>query len=76
MNGSQQFFAHGVSVRGSSNASSTGFEERWVAGIELADGLHFIAEELDAHRTVGFRRVDIENAAAQGVLAWHFDHVG
>ncbi len=46
------------------------------SGIELADGIDFVAEELDAHRTVGFGRVDVEDAAAQRVLAGHFDHIG
>ncbi len=43
--------------------------------IELADGLDLVAEELEAHGPVGFGRVDIEDAAAAGVLAGHLDDV-
>ena len=45
-------------------------------GIEVADGIDFVAEEFDAHRAIGFRGVDVEDAAAYGVLAGHFDYVG
>ncbi len=45
-------------------------------GIEAADGFDFVAEEFDADRALGFGGVDIEDAAAQGVLAGHFDDVG
>src|ERR1700728_82435 len=45
-------------------------------GIEFANGVGFVAEELDAEGTVGLGGVDIEDAAAGGVLAGHFDHVG
>ena len=45
------------------------------AGIELADGLDLVAEQLDAHRPVEFRRIDIEQAAAMRELARHLDHV-
>ena len=34
-------------------------------GIELADGIGFVAEELDAQRAVGFGGVDVEDAAAE-----------
>ena len=44
-------------------------------GIEFADGLDFVAEELDADGTVGFGRVDVEDAAAAGELAGHLDDV-
>src|SRR4051812_14198495 len=44
--------------------------------IEAADGVHFIAKELDAHGAFGFRGVDIENAATDRVLAGHFNYVG
>ena len=43
--------------------------------IELADGLDFVAEELDAHGAVGFGRIDVENAAAARELAGHLDEV-
>ena len=46
------------------------------SGIEAADRFDFVAEELDADRALGFGRIDIENAAAQGVLSGHFDDVG
>ena len=45
-------------------------------GIELANRVDFVAEELDAHRAVGFGGVDVEDAAAHGVLAGHLDDVG
>ena len=45
-------------------------------GIELANRLDFVAEELDAHRAISFGRIHIENAAAQGVLPRHFHDIG
>ncbi len=45
-------------------------------GIEFANGIGFVAEELDAQGAVGFGRVDVEDAAADGVLAGHLDYVG
>ena len=59
----QQRFVHGIgrTLRG---------------GIEAANGFDFIAEEFDADGALGFGGVDIEDAAAQGVLAGHFDDVG
>ena len=53
-----------------------GFDERCDVGIEAADGFDFIAEKFDAHRALGFGRIDIEDAAAQGVLAGHLDDIG
>ncbi len=44
-------------------------------GIEFADGLNLVAEELDAHGAVGFGRVDVENSAAARELARHFDEI-
>ncbi len=44
-------------------------------GIEFADGFDLVAEEVDADGAVGFGRVDVENAAATGELAGHFDEV-
>ena len=44
-------------------------------GVEVADGFDFVAEELDAEGAVGFGRVDVEDAAAAGELAGHFDQV-
>jgi hypothetical protein len=44
-------------------------------GIELTDGLDFIAEELNSQRAIRFRRVNVQNPAAQRVLARHFDHI-
>ncbi len=43
--------------------------------IETADGVDFVAEELDAHGAVGFGRVDIEDAAAARELARHLHEV-
>ena len=65
----------GVSVSG----EQLGFVEAGLRalgfGVELADGVDFVAEELDAHGTVGFGRVDVEDAAAARELAGHFDEV-
>ena len=44
--------------------------------IKSADGIDFIAKELDPNRPLGLGRVHVENAAAQGILAGHFDHIG
>ncbi len=44
-------------------------------GIEFADGLNLVAKELDAHRTVGFRRVDVQNSAAARKLPRHLDQI-
>ena len=43
--------------------------------LEFADRFDLVPEELHAHRAVGFRGVDIEDAAAAGELARHFDNV-
>ena len=43
--------------------------------IEAADGLHFIAEELNAHRPLRFRREHVEDAAAQGIFSRHLHHI-
>ncbi len=44
-------------------------------GIEAADGLDLVAEEVDADGTVLFRGVDVEDATAEGDLAGHFDDI-
>ena len=44
--------------------------------IKLPYGLDFVPKKFNAHRTFGFWRVHIENAAAQGVFSGHFDDVG
>ncbi len=44
-------------------------------GIEAADGLDLVAEELDAQRAVGLGRVDVEDASAARELAGHLDQV-
>ena len=43
--------------------------------VKLADGLDLVAKELDAHRPVRFRRVDIEDAAATREMAGHLHQV-
>ena len=45
-------------------------------GVEFADGLDFVAEELEADGAIGFGGVDVEDAAAAGELAGHLDDVG
>ena len=44
-------------------------------GIEFADGLDLVAEELDAHGPVGLGRVDVENSAAPRELPGHLDEI-
>jgi hypothetical protein len=44
--------------------------------IKLAHRFDLIAEKLDAHRPVRFRRIHIENAAASRILPGHFHHIG
>ena len=65
----------GVSVSGSSCASSRPRLRALRLRIELADGLDLVAEELDAHGPVGLGRIDIENAAAPRELAGHLHQV-
>ena len=65
----------GVSVSGSNCVSSRPHCERCVSGIEFADGLNFVAEELDAHGAVGLGRVDVENSAAARELAGHLHEI-
>ncbi len=76
MNRAQQFLADRSLGQGKQQGFVRGIRRALGGGIELADGLDLVAEKLDAHRAFGFRRVDIENAAAQGVFSGHFDHVG
>ena len=65
----------GVSVSGRSWVSSRAGLRALGFGIEFADGLNFVAEELDADGAVGFGRVDVEDAAAAGELAGHLDEI-
>ena len=44
-------------------------------GIEAADGLHLVAEELDANGPVHLLRVDVQDTAAQSDLAGHLHHI-
>ena len=44
-------------------------------GIEFANGIGLVAKEFDAQRAIGLGGVDVEDAAADGVLAGHFDDV-
>ncbi len=43
--------------------------------VEPPDGLDFVAEELNAHRLLLLRRKNVEDAAADGVLAHHLDRI-
>ena len=65
----------GVSVRGRRSASSRGEAAALGFGVELADGFDLVAEEVDANGAVHLGGVDVEDAAAQGDLAGHFDDV-
>src|ERR1700722_17672819 len=42
----------------------------------MTNGVACVAEELDTEWAVGFGRVDVEDPAAYGILAWHLDDVG
>jgi hypothetical protein len=44
-------------------------------GVELADGLDLVAEEVDADGAVLLGGVDVDDAAANGDLAGHFDDI-
>ena len=44
-------------------------------GIELANRVGLVAKKLDAQWTVGFGRVNVENAAPHRVLARHLHHI-
>ena len=44
-------------------------------GVEFSDGFDLISEEVDADGAVDLRGVDVEDAAAKGDLAGHFDYV-
>ena len=44
-------------------------------GVELADGLDLVAEEIDADGAVGLRGEDVDDAAANGDLTGHFDNI-
>ena len=43
--------------------------------IELPYRFDFVAEELDAHRAICLGRINVQNAAAQRMLARHLDHI-
>ena len=76
MDGAEKMLADGSFGEREEQGFVDGIGRALRGGIEFADGIGFVAEEFDAQRTVGFRGVDIEDAAAYGVLAGHFDDVG
>ena len=43
--------------------------------LEAAHGFDLIAEHFEAHRLRRLRRVDVEDAAAHGIFAHHFDGI-
>ena len=71
----RSFSVTGVSVSGSSRASSSGERGALGLGVELADGFDLVAEEVDADGAVHLGGVDVEDAAAEGDLAGHLDDV-
>ena len=75
VNGGEQFFTNGRVGEREEHAFIDGAGGALRAGIELADGVDLVAKELDAKRTVGFAGIDVEDAAAQGVLAGHLDDI-
>ena len=50
--------------------------ERWDLGVERADRLDLVAEELDPDRLGGVGREDVEDAAAEAELAGDLDDLG
>src|SRR5262249_12777201 len=52
----------------------------WIRGalagrVKLADRFDVLTKELDAHRTVHLRRIDIQDSTAENELSWHLDHI-
>ena len=76
MNRAQQFFADRSLGQRKQQRFVHGIRRALGGRIELSYGLDLVAEKLDAHRALGFRRIHIENAAAQGILSGHFHDVG
>ncbi len=75
MNRAQNIFAHRRVGQRQQHSFIHRIGRSLRAGIELADRLHFVAEQLDAHRAVGLGRINIQNAAAQRIFAGHLDHI-
>ena len=75
VDGGEEFFGDGSFGEG----EEQGVVERRAAalgfGVELADGFDLVAEEVDADGAVHLGGVDVEDAAAEGDLAGHFDDV-
>ena len=75
VNGAQQIFTH----RSFREWQQQGLVHRTRRSlgrrIKLANRLHLVAEKLDAHRPVRFRRIDIQNSTTKRILAGHFDYV-
>ena len=72
----QQFFADRSLGERKQQSFIRGIRRALGCRIKLSYGLDLVPEKLDAHRTLVFRRVHIENAAAQGVFSGHFDYIG
>ena len=75
VDGGKEFFGYG---RFSEREKQGVIEWRAAAlrlGIELADGFDLVTEEVDANGAVHLGGVDVEDAAAEGDLAGHFDYV-
>ncbi len=76
MHRAQKFFADRSLGERKQQRFIHGIRRALGGGIKLPDGLDLVPEELDAHRALIFRRIHIENAAAQGIFSGHFDDVG
>ena len=76
MHRAQKFFADRSFGQRQQQRFIHGIRRALGGGIKLPDGLDLIAKKLDAHRALSFRRIHIENAAAQGIFSGHLDHVG
>ena len=71
----EQLFVDGVSVSGRRTTSSTGLEDRWLVGSNLR--IDSISSPKNSMRTGrSDSGIDVEEAAASGILPGHLDHIG
>ncbi len=71
----RSFSVTGVSVRGRRRALVELGAGALGLGVEFADGLDLVAEEVDADGAVLLGGVDVDDAAADGDLAGHLDDI-
>ena len=75
MNFRKQFFAHRRLRKRQQRHFIHRRSRALRAGIKFADRLNFVAKQLNAQWPVSFRRIGIQQPAANGVLAGHLHHV-